>query len=118
MCVAFCGDGDYLMGVTALWTAVRYRIPLLVVVYNNRGYFDDEMHQDRVARARGRPVQNRWIGQTLTDPDIDIAGMARAQGARGFGPVLDGGQLEQVLIEAVAAVEAGEVVVVDVVTVS
>ena len=118
MCVAFCGDGDYLMGVTALWTAVRYRIPLLVVVYNNRGYFDDEMHQDRVARARGRPVQNRWIGQTLTDPDIDIAGMARAQGARGFGPVLDGGQLEQVLTEAVAAVEAGEVVVVDVVTVS
>src|SRR6185437_7134081 len=33
--IAVLGDGDYLMGVTALWTAVHYRIPLLVVVSNN-----------------------------------------------------------------------------------
>lgn len=118
ICIAFCGDGDFLMGVTALWTAARYRIPLLVVVYNNRGYFDDEMHQDRVARARGRPVENRWIGQTITDPDVDIAGMARAQGATGFGPVADVADLPAVLDQAIAAVEAGAVVVVDVLTVA
>ncbi len=118
ICIAFCGDGDFLMGVTALWTAARYRIPLLVVVYNNRGYFDDEMHQDRVARARGRPVENRWIGQTITDPDVDIAGMARAQGATGFGPVAEAAQLPAVLEQAIAAVEAGAVVVVDVLTVA
>jgi len=61
--VAVLGDGDYLMGVQALWTAVRHRIPLLVVVANNRSYFNDELHQERVASTRGRDVRNRWIGQ-------------------------------------------------------
>ena len=36
---------------------------------------------------RNRPVENRWIGQRITEPDIDLAAMARAQGAHGFGPV-------------------------------
>jgi thiamine pyrophosphate-dependent acetolactate synthase large subunit-like protein len=39
--VAVCGDGDFLMGATALWTAVHYNIPLLVVVANNRSFFND-----------------------------------------------------------------------------
>src|SRR6516164_7135447 len=34
--VAICGDGDFLMGVTAIWTAVHYKIPLLFVLANNR----------------------------------------------------------------------------------
>ena len=85
--VAICGDGDFLMGVTALWTAAHYRIPLLIVVANNRSFFNDELHQERVARMRNRPVENRWIGQRISDPDIDLAAMARAQGAHGFGPV-------------------------------
>ncbi len=34
--VAICGDGDFLMGVTAVWTAVHYKIPLLFVLANNR----------------------------------------------------------------------------------
>jgi len=25
--ISICGDGDFLMGVTALWTAVHYQIP-------------------------------------------------------------------------------------------
>ena len=53
--VAILGDGDFLMGVTALWTAVRNHIPLLVVIANNRSFFNDELHQERVARDRGRP---------------------------------------------------------------
>jgi thiamine pyrophosphate-dependent acetolactate synthase large subunit-like protein len=36
--VAVCGDGDFLMGVTALWTAAHYKIPLLIVVANNRSF--------------------------------------------------------------------------------
>ena len=76
-----------MMGVTAIWTAAHYRIPLLIVVANNRSFFNDELHQERVARMRNRPVENRWVGQRISDPDIDIAGMARAQGAQGFGPV-------------------------------
>jgi thiamine pyrophosphate-dependent acetolactate synthase large subunit-like protein len=112
--VAVCGDGDFLMGVTALWTAAHYRIPLLIVVANNRSFFNDELHQERVARMRNRPVENRWVGQRISEPDIDLAGMARAQGAQGFGPVTAIGELKTVFEKAIAAVEAGAVAVVDV----
>ena len=57
------------------------------MVANNRSFFNDELHQERVARMRNRPVENRWVGQRISEPDIDIAAMARAQGAQGFGPV-------------------------------
>ena len=112
--VAVCGDGDFLMGVTALWTAAHYKIPLLIVVANNRSFFNDELHQERVARMRNRPVENRWIGQRISEPDIDLAAMARAQGATGFGPVTAIGDLAATFAKAIAAVEAGEVAVVDV----
>ena len=112
--VSVCGDGDFLMGVTALWTAAHYRIPLLVVVANNQSFFNDEVHQERMARERGRPVENKWIGQRMTDPELDLAGLARAQGAMGFGPVKQVADLPGVLAEAIAAVRAGHVVVVDV----
>jgi len=112
--VAVMGDGDYLMGATALWTACHYRIPLLVVVANNRSYFNDELHQERVARERGRPVENRWIGQRIADPDVDLAAIGRAQGAVGFGPITDSGELVRVLREAIDAVRGGAVAVVDV----
>ena len=69
------------MGVTALWTAAHYRIPLLIVVANNRSFFNDELHQERVARMRSRPVENRWIGQRIADPEIDLAGHRRARRA-------------------------------------
>jgi thiamine pyrophosphate-dependent acetolactate synthase large subunit-like protein len=112
--VAVVGDGDFLMGVTALWTAVHYRIPLLVIVANNRSFFNDEVHQERVARMRGRPVENRWIGQRLADPEIDLAQMGRAQGTAGFGPIVRAEELPAALRDAVAAVAAGGVAVVDV----
>jgi thiamine pyrophosphate-dependent acetolactate synthase large subunit-like protein len=102
------------MGVTALWTAVRNRIPLLIVLANNRSFFNDELHQERVARDRGRPVENRWIGQSIRDPDIDLAALARGQGCVGIGPVEEAKQLAGAIAEAVAAVRAGKVCVVDV----
>jgi thiamine pyrophosphate-dependent acetolactate synthase large subunit-like protein len=112
--VAICGDGDFLMGVTALWTAVHYRIPLLLVVANNRSFFNDEVHQERVALLRGRTVENKWIGQRIADPQIDLAALAHAQGAQGFGPVARGEDLTAVLEAAISVVDAGGVAVVDV----
>ncbi len=108
------GDGDYMMGVNALWTAANARIPMLVVVCNNRSFFNDELHQERVARERKRPVENRWIGQRISDPP-DLAMMARGQGLTGIGPVEDAAELERVLVDAIAAVKKGETVVVDVI---
>jgi thiamine pyrophosphate-dependent acetolactate synthase large subunit-like protein len=112
--IAICGDGDFLMGVTAVWTAVHYKIPLLFVIANNRSFYNDEMHQERMARVRNRPVENKWIGQRMSDPDVDIAAMGRAQGAVGFGPVMKSGDLAGVLQKAIAEVDAGGVAVVDV----
>jgi thiamine pyrophosphate-dependent acetolactate synthase large subunit-like protein len=112
--IAICGDGDFLMGVTAVWTAVHYKIPLLFVLANNRSFYNDELHQERMARARNRPIENKWIGQRMSDPEVDLAAMGRAQGALGFGPVTKPADLAGVLEKAIAAVDAGQVAVVDV----
>jgi thiamine pyrophosphate-dependent acetolactate synthase large subunit-like protein len=112
--IAICGDGDYLMGVTAVWTAVHYKIPLLFVIANNRSFYNDELHQERMARARNRPVENKWIGQRIADPEIDLAAMGRAQGAVGFGPITKPADLPPALEQAIAAVDAGGVAIVDV----
>ncbi|HYC13554.1 MAG TPA: thiamine pyrophosphate-binding protein [Stellaceae bacterium] len=112
--VAIIGDGDFLMGNTALWTAAHYGVAVLIVVANNRSFFNDELHQERVAKVRGRPVANRWIGQAISEPDIDIAAMARAQGCLGIGPVADPKGLVAALSEGIAAVRAGKPCVIDV----
>jgi thiamine pyrophosphate-dependent acetolactate synthase large subunit-like protein len=111
--LAILGDGDFLMGSTAIWTAAANAIPLLVIVANNRSYFNDELHQERVARERGRPVERRWIGQRIDGPAVDIAGHARSLGAAGFGPAADVGALRAALAEAVAHVRGGGVAVID-----
>ena len=114
MPVAILGDGDYLMGVTALWTGVHCRTPALIVVANNQSFFNDELHQERVARRRDRPIENRWIGMRMSDPPFDLAMMAHGQGAVGIGPVKDPAELEAALKQAVAQVRRGALVVVDV----
>jgi thiamine pyrophosphate-dependent acetolactate synthase large subunit-like protein len=112
--VAVLGDGDYLMGLTALWTAVRYEIPLLVVVANNASFFNDELHQERVARTRGRPVENRHIGLRMSDPPFDLAMLARGQGAVGIGPVATPAALAAAIADGVRQTRAGKTCVIDV----
>ena len=112
--VSVCGDGDFLMGVTAIWTAAHYRIPLLLVVANNQSFFNDEVHQEKMARHRVRPLENKWIGMRMTDPELDLAALARAQGATGFGPIHDMAELPETFAAAIALVEQGGVVVIDV----
>ena len=111
--VAVLGDGDYLMGLTALWTGVRYRVPVLIVVANNESFFDDEVHQERMARMRNRPVENRWIGLRMSDPAMDLAELAHGQGAKGYGPVRTVDELSAALHRAVADVRAGAMAVID-----
>lgn len=111
--VAVIGDGDYMMGVNALWTAANAKIPMLMVVSNNRSFFNDELHQERMARQRNRPVENRWIGQRIGNPEPDLAMMARAQGLSSFGPIEDADEFERVAREAIALVKGGATVVID-----
>lgn len=112
--VAVLGDGDYLMGLTALWTAARYELPLLILVANNRSYFNDELHQRHMARARGRPVDNAHVGLRTEGPEPDLAQLARGQGLEGIGPVSTPEQLTSALARAVDLVRAGRATVVDV----
>jgi thiamine pyrophosphate-dependent acetolactate synthase large subunit-like protein len=111
--IAVLGDGDFLMANTVLWTAAHYQIPLLVVVANNRSFFNDELHQERVAKERGRPPENRWIGMRIGDPDIDLAAMAKSQGCVGIGPVTRASELQKAIDQGVEATRQGKVVVVD-----
>lgn len=113
MPVAVLGDGDFIMGATALWTATHQHVPMLIVVANNRSFFNDEIHQERVARDRDRPIENKHIGQAIDEPDIDIAALARAQGAEGIGPVGTVADFEAALERAVSMVRAGKAVVID-----
>jgi acetolactate synthase-1/2/3 large subunit len=82
-------DGDLLYDPGALWTAANSRIPLLVVMYNNRAYYNDFEHQLRVARHRGTPVENARVGQEIDDPAPDFAALAKSFGWYAEGPIAD-----------------------------
>lgn len=109
-------DGDFLYCPAALWTAAHYRLPLLVVIYNNRTYFNSENHQMIVARARGRDVGRAGLGTWIRDPEVDYAALARSFGVQGFGPVERPEDLGPALAQALAVVQGGRPALVDVVT--
>jgi acetolactate synthase-1/2/3 large subunit len=73
-------DGDLLFDAGALWSAAKNNIPLLVVMYNNRAYYNDWEHQIHVAQHRGTPVERAHIAQDIAGPDPDFAAMAKSMG--------------------------------------
>jgi thiamine pyrophosphate-dependent acetolactate synthase large subunit-like protein len=112
--VSVLGDGDFFMTSNALWTAAKYYIPLLVIIYNNLSYYNDEDHQERIAAWRDRPVENKGIGVRIEDPEPDFASLARSLGAAGFGPITDPTKLGDGLDEAISIVRKGQPAVIDV----
>lgn len=114
MAVAILGDGDFTMGATALWNAANLRLPILYVVANNNSYYNDEHHQVQVAGRRDRPAEKAWVGQRMQDPEIDLVGLARAQGVDGEGPVRDLAELPAALKRGFAHVRGGRAYVIDV----
>jgi benzoylformate decarboxylase/acetolactate synthase-1/2/3 large subunit len=111
------GDGDLMYVPEALWTAAHHKLPLLIVVHNNRTYGKDELHQAEIARTRGRPDAPPPRGIRIEAPHVDFAALARAQGVHGIGPIEDPADLDRVLVEAVRRVRDEEVpVLVDVVS--
>jgi benzoylformate decarboxylase len=90
------GDGSLMYTVQALWTAARYRIPVTVLVVDNRSY---EVLKSGMAAYKGRSVPpDRLVGMDLDAPPIDIPAVAR-----GFGVaaqiVTDPAELRDVLRE-------------------
>jgi thiamine pyrophosphate-dependent acetolactate synthase large subunit-like protein len=97
----------------ALWVAAYHRIPLLVVTFNNRAYYNDWEHQERMARQRGTPVENAYVGMELDRPAPDFASIARGLGWWAEGPVEQPDALAPALGAAVAEVRAGRPALVD-----
>jgi acetolactate synthase-1/2/3 large subunit len=73
-------DGDLMFDAGALWIAAKYEIPMLVVMHNNRAYYNDWEHQIRMARLRGTDESKAHIGMDLFAPEPDFAALARAMG--------------------------------------
>jgi thiamine pyrophosphate-dependent acetolactate synthase large subunit-like protein len=80
--VCLVGDGAMLFGeIEALWSAARYDIPIIIVVFNNRSY-DNERNrlQQRSPLYTNRSTRAQWLDITgyLGDPVVDFAGLAKS----------------------------------------
>jgi thiamine pyrophosphate-dependent acetolactate synthase large subunit-like protein len=69
------GDGGFLMGISELETAVRLRLPLVCIIYNDDAYGAEVHH---FAEMDNSPD----LG-SVTFPETDIAAIARGFGAEG-----------------------------------
>lgn len=112
--VGIVGDGDFLMASSALWTAVHYGIPMLMVINDNNSFYNDEPHQARVAKHRGRPPENSWIGMRISEPQVDLAALARSYGCWAIGPVDEPSDLSNALKSGLNQALNGKVAVVHV----
>ncbi|HLI20673.1 MAG TPA: thiamine pyrophosphate-dependent enzyme [Stellaceae bacterium] len=113
--VAIMGDGEFMVGPGCLWTAAKYQIPILMVMHNNRFYFQEVMHLQAMAERHMRDPKTAKIGTEIADPNIDYAKLAQSMGVQGF-TVTDPAKLGGVLQQAVAMVKKGEPILVDVVS--
>ena len=111
-------DGDLMYAPGALWTAAHHRIPLLLVMHNNRAYHQEVMHIQRMSSRRQRAVKtaSEGVGLAINNPNIDYATLARSMGLYGEGPITNPKDLGPALKRAVDRVEKGEPALVDVVT--
>jgi acetolactate synthase-1/2/3 large subunit len=109
-------DGDLMFDAGAMWVAAKHRIPLLVVMYNNRAYYNDWEHQIRMAKLRGTPVERAHIGMDMDDPAPDFAGMARSMGWYAEGPIDDPRKIALALGRAIEKVKAGQPALLDTIT--
>jgi len=109
-------DGDLMFDLGALWVAAKHKIPLLVVMFNNRAYYNDWEHQIRMARQRGTPVERAHIGMDLFDPEPDFAAVARALGWYAEGPVDKAENVGPALVRAIEQVKSGQPALIDTIT--
>jgi thiamine pyrophosphate-dependent acetolactate synthase large subunit-like protein len=109
-------DGDLMFDAGALWVAAKHRIPLLVVMYNNRAYYNDWEHQIRMAKLRGTPVERAYIGMDMDDPAPDFASLAKSMGWYAEGPIDRPGDVAPALKRAIARVKAGQPALLDTIT--
>ncbi len=73
--VCTVGDGSFIFGLQALWTASRYNIAVPIIITNNRGYGGPKAS---LFNLRGSDRAKDFIGYDLAPPDIDFARLAES----------------------------------------
>jgi acetolactate synthase-1/2/3 large subunit len=110
-------DGDLLYDASAIWTASHHHIPMLVVMFNNRGYWNDWDHQLRVTKSRARPLDKAHIGVEIDNPPPNFAKLAESMGCFGIGPIDDPEEIAPALTSALKAMKENRTLaLVDVIT--
>ena len=109
-------DGDLMFDAGALWIAAKYEIPMLVVMHNNRAYYNDWAHQIRMAKLRGTDEAKAHIGMDLFGPEPDFGALARSLGCYGEGPIDKPEDVQPALRRAIAEVKKGRLALVDTIT--
>jgi len=108
-------DGDLCYAPGVLWTAAHHKIPLLMVMYNNRGYVQEIMHLQRMSSQHQRDPKTAKIGTMIYDPEVDFAKIAQGFGVWAEGPISDPNALGPALARALKVVKGGAPALVDVV---
>ena len=111
--VTFQPDGDLMYAPGVLWTAAHHKIPLLMVMHNNRGYYQEVMHLQRMAALHRRRPDTALIGNEIDNPAIDYAKLAQSHGVWAEGPISDPKLLNAALARALAVVKSGRPALVD-----
>lgn len=108
-------DGDLMYAPGVLWTAAHHKIPILMLMHNNRAYHQEVMHLQKMAALHNRRMDTAGIGTVIEDPNIDYAKLAQSMGVWSEGPITDGAKIGPALSRALAVVKRGEPALVDVV---
>lgn len=103
--VAMVGDGAFLFaGSQALWSMARYKIPVIIVVFNNHSY---DAERSRIwARDSKQAAAKKDMTCYLGDPDVDFVSFAKAYGVDGT-TVKKPDDLPAAIQRAIDSVDAG-----------
>ena len=76
--VVLSGDGSAMYSLAALWTLARYRLPVVIVIFNNRGY--------RILKQRTRAIGGHsaetgtYVAMDIDDPALDFIKLSEGHG--------------------------------------
>ena len=76
--ICLSGDGSAMYTIQTLWTAARYKVGVVFVIFNNTSY---RILKQRVFAQRGYAAQlDTYVGMELNNPEIDYVGLAKSLG--------------------------------------
>ena len=76
--VVLSGDGSAMYSIQALWTLAHYRLPVVAVIFNNRGY--------RILKQRTRAIgghsadSGEYVAMDIEDPALDFVRISEGLG--------------------------------------